>query len=119
MMTLDIVIMVVATCWFFWSASHEYDTTGARDAPPRSARRSADGERALHARLAVAGERAVERVGAGLEVHGHLRDAAAGDRLALAEDLAVGALLSAMSCGVEEAFFESISSAPDADRRLR
>lgn len=25
MMTLDIVIMAIATCWFFWSASHEYD----------------------------------------------------------------------------------------------
>lgn len=31
MMTLDIVIMAAATCWFFWSASREYDRgEGAR-----------------------------------------------------------------------------------------
>jgi putative membrane protein len=29
MMTLDIVMMVVAACWFFWLASREHDTTGA------------------------------------------------------------------------------------------
>lgn len=29
MMTLDIVMMVVAVCWFFWLASREHDATGA------------------------------------------------------------------------------------------
>jgi putative membrane protein len=29
MMTLDIVIMIVAVCWFFWLASREHDATGA------------------------------------------------------------------------------------------
>jgi putative membrane protein len=29
MMTLDIVIMVVAVCWFFWLASREHDASGA------------------------------------------------------------------------------------------
>lgn len=29
MMTLDIVIMTVTACWFFWVASSEYDATGA------------------------------------------------------------------------------------------
>lgn len=29
MMTLDIVIMVLAVCWFFWLASREHDETGA------------------------------------------------------------------------------------------
>jgi cytochrome c oxidase assembly factor CtaG len=29
MMTLDIVVMVLAVCWFFWLASREHDATGA------------------------------------------------------------------------------------------
>jgi cytochrome c oxidase assembly factor CtaG len=29
MMTLDIVMMVVAVCWFFWLASREHDASGA------------------------------------------------------------------------------------------
>ena len=29
MMTLDIVMMVLAVCWFFWLASREHDATGA------------------------------------------------------------------------------------------
>jgi cytochrome c oxidase assembly factor CtaG len=29
MMTLDIVIMIVAVCWFFWLASREHDASGA------------------------------------------------------------------------------------------
>jgi len=45
MMTLDIVVMVVAVCWFFWLASREHDATGAEiargpsgpDAPARAA----------------------------------------------------------------------------------
>ena len=38
MMTLDIVVMVLAVCWFFWLASREHDATGAeiaRRPPPR------------------------------------------------------------------------------------
>jgi len=37
MMTLDIVVMVLAVCWFFWLASREHDATGAEIArrPPR------------------------------------------------------------------------------------
>ena len=37
MMTLDIVMMVLAVCWFFWLASREHDATGAEIArrPPR------------------------------------------------------------------------------------
>jgi putative membrane protein len=35
MMTLDIVIMISAACWFFWLASSEHDATGA----PRQAER--------------------------------------------------------------------------------
>jgi hypothetical protein len=35
MMTLDIVIMVVAVCWFFWLASREHDATGAPTTPPQ------------------------------------------------------------------------------------
>lgn len=39
MMTLDIVIMVVAVCWFFWLASREHDASGAYrpDRPRREA----------------------------------------------------------------------------------
>jgi cytochrome c oxidase assembly factor CtaG len=29
MMTLDIIVMVLAVCWFFWLASREHDATGA------------------------------------------------------------------------------------------
>jgi cytochrome c oxidase assembly factor CtaG len=29
MMTLDIVVMIVAVCWFFWLASREHDASGA------------------------------------------------------------------------------------------
>lgn len=41
MMTLDIVIMVVAVCWFFWLASREHDASGAPIAPPQPRRRAA------------------------------------------------------------------------------
>jgi putative copper resistance protein D len=42
MMSLDIAIMVVAACWFFWSASHEYDRgEGARLAEEGAAAREA------------------------------------------------------------------------------
>lgn len=35
MMTLDIVVMIVAVCWFFWLASREHDATGAPTTGPR------------------------------------------------------------------------------------
>lgn len=40
MMTLDIVIMAVTACWFFWLASREHDASGAHVAerPPASPR---------------------------------------------------------------------------------
>ena len=41
MMTLDIVMMVVAVCWFFWLASREHDASGAPDAAARRARAAA------------------------------------------------------------------------------
>ena len=47
MMTLDIVIMVVAVCWFFWLAAREHDATGAptvgrpRSEPPPPRERAA------------------------------------------------------------------------------
>jgi len=42
MMTLDIVIMAIATCWFFWSASREYDRgEGERLAAEGAARKAA------------------------------------------------------------------------------
>jgi cytochrome c oxidase assembly factor CtaG len=51
MITLDIVIMVIAACWFFWLAAREHDATGAYtggatsrnpgDAAPRSPRDAA------------------------------------------------------------------------------
>jgi len=42
MMTLDIVIMAAATCWFFWSASREYDRgAGERQAADAAARKAA------------------------------------------------------------------------------
>jgi hypothetical protein len=50
---------------------------------PRRRRRSADGQDALHASLPVAGNRAEERVRAGLELE------CEGGRAALADDLAV------------------------------
>lgn len=34
MLTLDIVVMVVAVCWFFWLASREHDSSGAPQEPP-------------------------------------------------------------------------------------
>ena len=49
MMTLDIVIMVVTTCWFFWLASSEYDASGA----PRSERLAEGREREREARRAA------------------------------------------------------------------
>lgn len=40
MMTLDLVIMLVAACWFFWLASGEHDATGApKSASPRTGAR--------------------------------------------------------------------------------
>ncbi|HEU4701634.1 MAG TPA: cytochrome c oxidase assembly protein [Conexibacter sp.] len=43
MMTLDVVVMLLAVCWFFWLASREHDATGAHtperprsEPPPRS-----------------------------------------------------------------------------------
>lgn len=50
MMTLDIVIMVVATCWLFWVASSEYDASGA----PRSERLAEGREREREARRRAA-----------------------------------------------------------------
>jgi putative membrane protein len=46
MMTLDIVIMVVTACWFFWLASREHDASGAHvlerpRADPRNGSRAA------------------------------------------------------------------------------
>jgi cytochrome c oxidase assembly factor CtaG len=41
MMTLDIVMMVVAVCWFFWLASHEHDASGAPTANRPVRRRAA------------------------------------------------------------------------------
>jgi putative copper resistance protein D len=43
MMTLDIVIMTVTACWFFWLASREHDATGAYapGQPPASRSRAA------------------------------------------------------------------------------
>jgi putative membrane protein len=41
MMTLDIVMMVAAVCWFFWLASHEHDASGAPTADPPVRRRAA------------------------------------------------------------------------------
>jgi putative membrane protein len=48
MMTLDIVMMVIAVCWFFWLASREHDASGAhtlerpsRPAEPHSGSRAA------------------------------------------------------------------------------
>jgi cytochrome c oxidase assembly factor CtaG len=38
MMTLDVVMMVLALCWFFWLASREHDATGA---PAQSTRERA------------------------------------------------------------------------------
>jgi putative membrane protein len=41
MMTLDIVMMVAALCWFFWLASREHDATGAHTTErPQPERRS-------------------------------------------------------------------------------
>lgn len=50
MMTLDIVIMVVATCWLFWVASSEFDSSGA----PRSERLAEGREREREARRRAA-----------------------------------------------------------------
>ena len=43
MMTLDIVIMTVTACWFFWLASNEHDATGAHvsEQPPTARSRAA------------------------------------------------------------------------------
>ncbi len=43
MMTLDIVIMTVTACWFFWLASNEHDATGAHvsEQPPAARSRAA------------------------------------------------------------------------------
>jgi putative membrane protein len=43
MMTLDIVIMAIAVCWFFWLASREHDASGA---PAPAAREGTTRERA-------------------------------------------------------------------------
>jgi putative copper resistance protein D len=42
MMTLDIVIMTVTACWFFWLASNEHDATGAHvsEQPPAARSRA-------------------------------------------------------------------------------
>ena len=81
MVALDIVLMVFALAFFFSRAGQQYDADEARDA--RAARRSLDGELALHAALAVAGHGAEEGVLAGLDVGGDLRDAAVLDDRAL------------------------------------
>ncbi len=43
MMTLDIVIMTITACWFFWLASNEHDATGAHvsEQPPATRSRAA------------------------------------------------------------------------------
>ena len=66
MVALDILIMVFALAFFFWHAAQQHD----RDEAAPSAARSAllDGELALHAAFAVAGDGAEEGVLAGLEV---------------------------------------------------
>ena len=62
MVSLDIMIMVFALAYFFWHAAQQND----RDEAAAAAARLLDGELALHAGLAVAGDGAVERVLAGL-----------------------------------------------------
>lgn len=49
MMTLDIIIMAITTCWFFWLASNEHDASGA----PRSERLAEGREREREARRAA------------------------------------------------------------------
>jgi putative membrane protein len=41
MMTLDIVMMIVAVCWFFWLASREHDASGAPTPAAESRSRAA------------------------------------------------------------------------------
>ena len=72
MVAVDILIMVFALCFFFFRASQDADREEAASARPCSL----DRELAFHATLAVAGDRAEERVLAGLEVGVDLRDAA-------------------------------------------
>src|SRR4051794_38033172 len=67
-----------------WCAGTSSGSSTSGRGPCR--RGSVDGERALHARGLVAGDRAVERVGAGLQVGGGRRRLAVADRLAVDVD---------------------------------
>ena len=63
MITLDIILMVFALAFFFARAGQQYDARRAAGrARARDARALLDGELALHAALAVAGDGAEERV---------------------------------------------------------
>ena len=43
MIVLDILIMVLAACWFFWLAAREHDETGAHTGPPAAGSRRKPG----------------------------------------------------------------------------
>ena len=59
MMTLDIVIMAVTACWFFWLASREHDASGAHVGTDASARGAPTAGAAATAEQPPAGRAAI------------------------------------------------------------